>query len=258
LTTKSSWAAETNTAFNMATRQGTRSAYEVSRRVYQGALTPSEGARHLNAEIGMNSNSARDHFYVYRQLRAGSVFHRGLSVEDMDYYLTSIGLDEGSEALRLALQSLWLHIGYYEDLRKFTMRSMRSMLVRHEQRARAPKALLDLDEAFAAAVKRSQADSPEERRRRLAQSPRLPRQLAVVTVAFLRNPDVVAEVLDRAAGICERCSQAAPFRRRKDDSPYLEVHHRQRLADGGEDTVENAIALCPTCHREVHYGHAGA
>lgn len=32
------------------------------------------------------------------------------------------------------------------------------------------------------------------------------------------------------------------------------MHHRRRLADGGEDTVANAIALCPSCHRERHYG----
>ncbi len=23
----------------------------------------------------------------------------------------------------------------------------------------------------------------------------------------------------------------------------------------GDDTVENAIALCPTCHRELHFGY---
>ncbi|MFM0350878.1 HNH endonuclease [Paraburkholderia sp. RL17-347-BIC-D] len=26
------------------------------------------------------------------------------------------------------------------------------------------------------------------------------------------------------------------------------------LAQGGPDTVANAIALCPNCHRERHYG----
>ena len=26
-----------------------------------------------------------------------------------------------------------------------------------------------------------------------------------------------------------------------------------RLADGGPDTVENAVALCPNCHRRLHY-----
>jgi len=34
----------------------------------------------------------------------------------------------------------------------------------------------------------------------------------------------------------------------------LEVHHKVPLAEGGDDTVENAIALCPNCHRHAHYG----
>ncbi|MGH8437576.1 MAG: HNH endonuclease [Pseudomonas sp.] len=33
-----------------------------------------------------------------------------------------------------------------------------------------------------------------------------------------------------------------------------EVHHKVRLADGGLDTVENAIAVCPNCHRQAHFG----
>jgi len=26
------------------------------------------------------------------------------------------------------------------------------------------------------------------------------------------------------------------------------------LAEGGKDTVENAAALCPNCHKEAHFG----
>ncbi|WP_413817679.1 HNH endonuclease [Pseudomonas viridiflava] len=33
----------------------------------------------------------------------------------------------------------------------------------------------------------------------------------------------------------------------------MEVHHKIRLADGGLDTLENAVALCPNCHRATHY-----
>lgn len=65
---------------------------------------------------------------------------------------------------------------------------------------------------------------------------------------------MIVEALDRANGICERCSCEAPFIRRSDGTRYLEVHHKVRLADGGEDTIENALALCPNCHRELHYG----
>ena len=51
-----------------------------------------------------------------------------------------------------------------------------------------------------------------------------------------RHPDVVAEVLVRAQGSCERCHQPAPFLRRSDGTPYLEVHHLIPLG-----TVENQI-----------------
>lgn len=81
-----------------------------------------------------------------------------------------------------------------------------------------------------------------------------PDRILVQTTVFVRNPAVVAEVLVRAAGYCERCLRGAPFQRRTDRTPYLEVHHRLPLAMGGDDSVENAIALCPNCHRNEHYG----
>ena len=71
---------------------------------------------------------------------------------------------------------------------------------------------------------------------------------------YVRNPDVVAEALHIADGFCGNCKRRAPFLRRSDGSAYLEVHHRVPLAEGGEDTLENAIALCPNCHRKEHYG----
>ncbi len=81
-----------------------------------------------------------------------------------------------------------------------------------------------------------------------------PRVYEVKTRIFNRNPYVVAEVLLRANGTCEACGNSAPFIRRSDDTPYLEVHHTTPLADGGGDSVENAVALCPNCHRKAHFG----
>lgn len=63
---------------------------------------------------------------------------------------------------------------------------------------------------------------------------------------YTRDPAVVAWVLTEAAGVCECCGKPAPFTR-EDGSPFLEVHHILRLADGGEDTTKNAAALCPNC-----------
>ncbi|WP_409304708.1 HNH endonuclease [Peribacillus sp. SCS-155] len=92
------------------------------------------------------------------------------------------------------------------------------------------------------------------RKQRLKIAPKTPGIIKVVTTNFKRNPDVVAEVLDRADGVCEFCGNDAPFVRASNGTPYLEVHHVIPLALGGEDTIENAMALCPNCHREAHFG----
>ncbi len=70
---------------------------------------------------------------------------------------------------------------------------------------------------------------------------------------YLRDPAVKAWVLEKAAGICELCGKPAPFVT-DEGLPYLEHHHVIPLAEGGPDTVENSVALCPNCHRMCHAG----
>jgi hypothetical protein len=103
-------------------------------------------------------------------------------------------------------------------------------------------------------LRRSKGMSSDELQRRLDAADKMPRSYEVRSRVFVRNTDVVVAVLIRANGICEECGSPAPFSRRSDNSPFLEVHHRRPLADGGEDSVQNAIALCPNCHRKAHYG----
>ena len=109
---------------------------------------------------------------------------------------------------------------------------------------------------FEKAVKNALNESPIDRKKKLDESNPEPKKKWQKVAVFIRNPYVVAEVLDRARGKCEAedCGKEAPFTRRTNGTPYLEVHHRKRLSDGGEDTVSNAIALCPNCHRKQHFG----
>lgn len=71
------------------------------------------------------------------------------------------------------------------------------------------------------------------------------------TKIYDRDPVVSAYVKKRAEGKCDLCGKDAPFMDAK-GNPYLEEHHVERLADGGDDTIDNAVALCPNCHRQVH------
>lgn len=73
---------------------------------------------------------------------------------------------------------------------------------------------------------------------------------------YQRSEAVRDYVLARADGVCESCGQLAPFKR-PNGTPYLEPHHTRRVSDGGPDHPRFVGALCPNCHREVHYGSGG-
>jgi 5-methylcytosine-specific restriction protein A len=59
--------------------------------------------------------------------------------------------------------------------------------------------------------------------------------------------------LRNAEGDCQLCGKPAPFMNRN-GLPYLEIHHIIHVSSGGEDTLENTIALCPNCHSMCHHG----
>lgn len=110
------------------------------------------------------------------------------------------------------------------------------------------------DEKFQLKITASLQGCVAERAKRLAVAPRKPTAIITPVRRFERNPDIIAQTLVNAAGKCQRCGHPAPFVRKSDGTPYLEVHHKHPLAEGGEDSLENTIALCPNCHREMHYG----
>jgi HNH endonuclease len=71
---------------------------------------------------------------------------------------------------------------------------------------------------------------------------------------FVRDPYIVAAALARADDQCEVSNCKSQLFQRDDDRSYLEVHHIVPLGEGGDDTLINAAALCPSCHRELHFG----
>jgi 5-methylcytosine-specific restriction protein A len=93
------------------------------------------------------------------------------------------------------------------------------------------------------------------RKRHLGRIPTGTSSPAVVTsttTTFVRDPAVKAWVLQCAKGTCEGCDNPAPFIG-QDGLPYLEVHHVMPLSSHGSDTITNAVALCPNCHRRCHF-----
>lgn len=74
---------------------------------------------------------------------------------------------------------------------------------------------------------------------------------SVTSKTYVRDPYISEYAKRRAGGICQLCKKPAPFKDR-DGDPYLESHHIVWLSNGGADSIENTVALCPNCHRKMH------
>ncbi len=78
-----------------------------------------------------------------------------------------------------------------------------------------------------------------------------PSMRRTISQTYERNPYVTEYAKRRADGICELCEQEAPFKTKQNEA-YLETHHIEWLCNGGADTIENTVALCPNCHKKMH------
>lgn len=186
------------------------------------------------------SDDPRDHTLVPH-----SVIHELLRPETM-----TTSEVNGSQRWNLTLKDRQLRVSYQKgkvDVSQFH----RSALI-----IESAESLNSLAEATSDEIELA------ERVRRLRRLPELPRPNGtqrppkVATgsrTVYERRPDVKAWVLREAKGVCELCGSPAPFLD-FDGQPFLELHHVRQLAHSGPDTVENAVALCPNCHRRAHLG----
>ncbi len=78
-----------------------------------------------------------------------------------------------------------------------------------------------------------------------------PKEATVSIKQIQRNVYIAEYARRRAGGICQLCGNKAPFNR-ADGEPYLESHHIVWLSEGGADSIDNTVALCPNCHRKMH------
>ncbi|SAL82221.1 HNH endonuclease [Caballeronia choica] len=226
-------------------------AYEAAMQVLEGKAQLTEAQKALAAEYGIADRTANGYIGCFLAMRRGRTFKTIVSADGLRFMLGRIG-EGGPGNLMMALQSVMNHIMYLQDITG-NEPGLRRVHAEFVGRLREMAAFDEASFSFDDQVTKALADMPEARTRRLRQAPAMPEQQIVLTRVFRRNPDVIAEVLLLANGVCQGCDQAAPFLR-ADGRPYLEVHHRRPLAEGGADTVENAIALCPNCHKERHYG----
>jgi len=80
-----------------------------------------------------------------------------------------------------------------------------------------------------------------------------PQQVQQTIYTYPRNNTLKNYVKRRSNYSCEMpgCNYHGFY---KDNSEqYIESHHVIPLSEGGEDSINNTVALCPNCHRALHY-----
>jgi len=66
-------------------------------------------------------------------------------------------------------------------------------------------------------------------------------------------PDAVrAQVLERDEYRCTECGWDRTKRHPDDPRQFLEHHHREHHAEGGENTLDNLVVFCNVCHDAIH------
>jgi HNH endonuclease len=84
-----------------------------------------------------------------------------------------------------------------------------------------------------------------------------PDQRKYTTNEYLRDSKVRRYVAKKALGVCECCKNRGFNSQvfvKPNGSGYVETHHIVPVGEGGQDVVENVIALCPNHHMEAHHG----
>ena len=93
-----------------------KAAYEVAKRVREGALSRAAGIEELHRRFALNRSSAGDTISNIGYMLEGDRYERTNNAFATEHFLEMIHRDYGLDALRRAISSVEKHIEYYERL----------------------------------------------------------------------------------------------------------------------------------------------
>ena len=170
---------------------------------------------------------------IYREL----ALKTGRSLKSIEYTMQNI-----SFALQLSGRSTVTGLAPARNVGTHVLEKIEDIL--SEIEGRLPDPVIKFNAEVEKLKVRPEKDIP--------QGTRSPLRKEIKSNGYVRSPEVVAWVQENAKGICESCGKKGPFMTSNNEF-YLEVHHVHFLFEGGADTIENAVAVCPNCHKGFHF-----
>lgn len=94
----------------------TEEAYKISKMVYHGSISRTQGKELIAQKTGMVAGSAQDYITDFLAMMNGERYTRTLNLFATEYYLKSIKVDYGKETFERALEACQMHVEYYNKL----------------------------------------------------------------------------------------------------------------------------------------------
>lgn len=210
--------------------------FKMSERFYNNEVSLKEAVEILEKE-NINKNSAVDYIYNYSNLIGGKVFTRTMNILSTKYYLENILRTKGEQVLQKALQSLSLHIDYYEGVSGNSVKKRKEIL--NEYLEKYEKAL---DDYF----------GEDESEKKLTEG-------AVKTVRmniYERNSYARKKCIKYHGCKCAVCNFDFQQIYGEVGSGFIHVHHLLEISEIKKEYEINyktdLIPICPNCHAMIH------
>jgi len=226
-------------------------AYDISKRVYENAITFSDGQKELVGDNRMNSNSAADYINNFRCMMDGNRFTRTNNAYSMEYFFENIFKDFGAAKLSNALTALKLHIEYYEDIQKVRMHKMREIYDKYF----ATEPIETPDEKEQNEIVQELRNDNKSKQEIIDELKKLKETdteiVEIKSKVYKRDNKTVAQIKFVRDFKCQICLTTI---KKKDGSFYVEAAHIKPKHLKGRETPDNIILLCPNHHKEFDLG----
>lgn len=211
--------------------------FEYGKKVYKEEIKISTAIKKL-AQKGINKNSASDYIYNYSNLVEGRLFTRTMNVKSTKYYLDKIYETLGTEPLKNALQSLSLHIDYYESITSHNVVKRKLLLKEYLE-----KHGMQSDEYFGEEI-------PEDDK--LVEGSTKQIKINI----YERNPLARRKCIEYHGAICKVCRFDFKEKYGEVGKGFIHIHHTKELSAIGKeyavDYLRDLVPVCPNCHAMLH------
>lgn len=210
--------------------------YEVAKKVYVKELTQRDALIELQNQ-NINRNSANDYLYCYACLVEGRLFNRTMNIVATKYFLEKILEDNGIQFLLNALQSLSLHIDYYENISGHNVVGRKQILADYLKRYAEPDGYFS--EEF---------NDDEKLKEGLTKK--------ISVNIYERNPIARKRCIEYYGAKCKICDFDFEEKYGEIGKGFIHVHHLVDIATIGKeyevDFINDLIPVCPNCHAMLH------